>query len=270
MDAMAEKMTKKNPDGTIKVAGFLPAEPGWWNWGWGYLFGGRLWDGKDKITANSADNVKGFEWVQSYSKKYGPAQVQSFKSGFGNFSSPQNAFMSEQVAMEIQGVWMHNYTSLYAPKLKWAASPFPYPSTRPDRKDTTFVDMDVLVIPRGAKHPKEAFEFIRFVQEQKNMEKLCLSHQKNSPLRKVSDDFWKRHGNPYIRLFDRLAYSKNAVNTPRIGIWPEYQSEINNAFDEIALNRKTPQDALDAVVARMQPKLDQYLRRLEMRQKVNH
>ena len=260
LDAMGDKMTTKK-NGSIDVAGFLPAEPGWWNFAWGSFYGGKLWNGKDKITANSPENVRGFEWVQSYSKKYGPASLQTFKSGFGNFSSPQNAFMSQKVAMEIQGVWMHNYTSMYAPELQWAAAPFPHPADRPDLANTSFVDMDVLVIPRGAKHAKEGFEFIRFVQTQKEMEKLCLAHQKNSPLSKISDEFWKNHKNPYIRLFDQLARSKNAVFTPRVGIWPEYNSEMNNAFDQISLNAKTPKEALDAVVARMQPKLDQYLRR---------
>src|SRR5262249_43130573 len=84
MDAFAQKITKKGTDGHIISAGFLPAEPGWWNWGWGYLFGGKLWDGKDRITANSPENIRGFTWVQSWSKNYGAAQLQTFKSGFGN------------------------------------------------------------------------------------------------------------------------------------------------------------------------------------------
>ena len=51
----------------------MPAEPGWWNWGWGYFFGGKVWDGKDGITANSPENIRAFEWIQSWSKKYGEA-----------------------------------------------------------------------------------------------------------------------------------------------------------------------------------------------------
>jgi len=266
LSEMADRMVQRDKDGRIRVAGFLPAEPGWWNWAWGYFFGGELWDGKDRITANSPANVRAFEWVQSFPKKYGPDEVQTFRSGFGNFSSPQNAFMSEKVAMVLQGVWMYNFISMYNPKLQWAAAPFPHPADRPDLARTTIAEADVLIIPRGAKHPREAFEFIRYVNSRKGMETLCLLQRKNSPLTDVSEEFWRKHPNPYIRLFDSLAASPNAVGTPKLGIWAEYSAELNNAFEEIGLLRKTPKEALDAVTARMQPKLDQYLKRLRLRE----
>lgn len=263
LSAMADKLTVKE-NGKIKIAGFLPSEPGWWNWCWGYFFGGKLWDG-DKITINSPENIRGYEWVQSFPKKYGPQAVQTFKSGFGNFSSPQNAFMSDQVATELQGVWMYNFITQFAPKMDWKAVPFPYPKDRPDLKGVTIAEADILIIPRGAKHPEEAWEFIKYVNSQKGMETLCMGQRKNSPLTKVSQAFLDAHPNPYIELFDSQAANKNAIGTPKIGIWAEYQAEINNAFDEIMLLRKTPKQALDDVAKRMQPKMDQYLRRLKAR-----
>jgi ABC-type glycerol-3-phosphate transport system substrate-binding protein len=174
--------------------------------------------------------------------------------------------MSDKVAMELQGVWMYNFISQFSPKMHWAAAPFPYPADRPDLASPTIVDEDVIVIPRGAKHPNESFEFIKYVESQPAMEKLCLGQQKNSPLSHVSDDFWRRAKNPFIRLFYRLAYSKNALVTPKTGIWTEYGAELTNAFDEVSLLHKTPEQALKEVDARMQPKLDQYLLRLRARE----
>ncbi|MCO5297022.1 MAG: ABC transporter substrate-binding protein [Fimbriimonadaceae bacterium] len=266
MDAMAEKLTKRDASGRVVQSGFLPAEPGWWNWGWGFVFGGKLWDGKDKITANSPENVRAFEWVQGYSKRYGASDLQSFRSGFGNFASPQNAFLAEKVAMELQGVWMFNFISQFAPKLEWAAVPFPHPADRPDLSGLTFADLDILVIPRGAKHPDEAFEFIRYVQSQKAMEMLCLGQRKHSPLRKVSDHFWQTSKNPNIRLFAELPGKVAVVSPPKLAIWPEYSAELNAAFDEIALMRKTPKEALDYVQVRVQAKLDDYLMRQQARE----
>jgi multiple sugar transport system substrate-binding protein len=267
LDDYAAKITKKKGD-SIEVAGFMPAEPGWWNWAWGPFFGGRLWDGKDKITADAPENIRAMQWIADYSRKYGPGNLTTFRSGFGNFSSPQNGFMADKVAMELQGVWMYNFLSQYAPKLKWAAAPFPYPADRPDLKESTIVDEDVIVIPRGAKHPNEAFEFIKYLESQPAMEKLCLGQQKNSPLSHVSPEFWKKHKNPYIRLFDHLAYSKNALVPPKLGIWAEYSAELTAAFDEVSLLHKTPEQAMKDVTRRIQPKLDQYLLRLKAREKV--
>src|SRR5439155_1558805 len=77
--------------------------------------------------------------------------------------------------------------------------------------------------------------------------------------------FWRTHPNPYVKLFSEVPRGKNVILPPKIGIWPEYQAEMKNAFDEIALVHKTPKDALDYVQARMQPKFVEYRRRLRLR-----
>ncbi len=266
MDEVVDLLTKSKPNGEITVAGFMHQEPGWWNWGWGFVFGGELWDGESKITCDSPENVRAYTWVQSYAKKYGTSKLQNFKSGFGAFNSPQNAFMSEKVAMVLQGGWMGNFISTHKPSLKWAASPFPYPSDRPDLKGRTFADLDILVIPRGAKHPKEAFEFIKYMQSQSAMEKLCLGQTKHSPLAKSSPEFYANHPNPYIRLFTDMPKNASVVSPPKIAIWPEYSSEMRNAFDQIVLEGKDPQTVLTNVRMRMQPALDRYLREKALRE----
>jgi ABC-type glycerol-3-phosphate transport system substrate-binding protein len=154
---------------------------------------------------------------------------------------------------------------MYNKGLDWAAAPLPHPADRPDLANPTIVESNVLCLPRGSKHPKEAFEFIAFVQSQKGMELLCMGQKKLSPLRKVSKEFLANHPNPRIKLFMDLAYGKNVFGAPKLGIWTEYSNEINAAFDTIMLMQKTPQQAMDDLAARMQPKLDDYTKRLRMR-----
>lgn len=266
LDAYAAKIAQKTPNGGFKVAGFMPNEPGWWNWSWALIFGGRWWDGQNKITALDPRNIKSMEWVESYSKRYSPSQMHSFRAGFGGFDSPQNGFMAEKLAMVNQGVWMANFIKNNNPKLKWAASPFPYPSDRPDMKNNTVIGLDVIAIPTGSKHVREAFEFIRFIQSQKGMEMLCLLQKKHSPLTKVSEEFLKTHSNPYIQLFIDLAKSPSAVAAPELGLWPEFAQEINAAFESVLLMEKKPRQALQDVQDRMQPKLDEYLATLKKRE----
>ncbi|MCG9895382.1 MAG: hypothetical protein MH204_07900, partial [Fimbriimonadaceae bacterium] len=115
-----------------------------------------------------------------------------------------------------------------------------------------------LVIPKGAREPEGAWEFVRFVQSQKGMELLCLGQKKHSPLAVVSDEFWREHENPSIRLFYELAKSPSAQAPPKLGIWPEYSAEMNNAFDRIQRGADV-RTALRDVVKRMQPKLDDEL-----------
>ena len=251
LDAMSDKISKKGKNGNIELAGFLPSNPGWWNWAWGPYFGGKLVDG-DRITLNSPENLKAFEWIAKYAKKFGSKEMQSFQSGFGNFSSPQDPFMTGKVATEMNGVWKANYIRVYKADTPWFAVPFPYPADRPELAGHSNLSQDVLTIPRGAKHAKEAFEFIRFVQRQDIMEGLCKGHGKNSPLNKVSEEFFNTHQNKYIRLFDQLARSPRAFSPPSIGIYPQISAELTVAFQEVNSEQKTPKQALDDAQARVE------------------
>ena len=249
LDALVDRISKKGPNGSIELAGFLPSNPGWWHWSWASYFGGKLFDG-ERVTLNCKENLRAFEWIAKYTKRFGSKEVQSFQGGFGNFASPQDPFMNGKVATEMNGVWKANYINIYKPGLKWFAVPMPYPADRPDLKDHTNLSQDVLCIPRGAKHIEEAFEFIRFVQRQDVMEGLCSAHGKNSPLAKVSEKFFRNHPNKFIRLFDKLARSPNAFNIPKTGIFPQLSNEMGVAFQEVNSEQKTPKQALDDAQAR--------------------
>lgn len=263
LDEYAGRLTRRDAQGDITQIGFMPAEPGWWPWAWGGFFGGRLWNGKDTITTTAPENLRAFEWVRGYADRLGVKALQVFASGFGNFSSPQNPFLSEIVAMELQGVWMHNFIANYAPHLEWGAAPFPHPSDRPDLKASAPVECDVLMIPHGADHPAEAFEFIAFVASQTGSELLAAGHRIFTPLIDVSEAFLRRHPNPYIEVFIDLARSRNAFTEPQLPLWQQYAAELGTAFDQVWLAERTPLEALQAVEDRMQRQLDRDLRRYE-------
>ncbi len=234
---------KANKDFKIIQLGFSPHEPGWWKQAWGYWFGADLWDGDRTIEADSPQNIEAFEWIAGYTEKYGVKNMLSFGESFGNFSSPQNPFLDERVAMEIQGVWMYNFIEKFSPNLDWAAAPFP--SAYPDKlPNVTIVECDVLVIPTGARHPDEAFEFICYVNSQKPMEKLCLGHRKFSAFIEYSDGFVENHPNPFIDVFIELAKSPNGKTTPRTPIWESYEDELIVAADRVYRHIATPRDAL--------------------------
>jgi multiple sugar transport system substrate-binding protein len=186
--------------------------------------------------------------------------LRTFGASFGNFSSPQNPFLAGRVAMIAQGVWMENFIREYAPHMEWGAAPFP--SVDPARwPAVTVAECDVLVIPQGARHPREAFEFIRYVNSRGPMEKLALGHRKFSPLAEVSPDFVSRHSNPYVTVFMDLARSPNAMTTPRLSIWGEYGDELRVAIERVTALEAEPEAALADVQQRIQAKYDRVQRR---------
>jgi multiple sugar transport system substrate-binding protein len=243
-DDLMFKISSKNPDGSLKMAGFLPSSPGWYHWAWGPLFGSKLFEG-DELTLNSPENLKAFEWTALFPKELGTQTIASFQSGFGAFASPQDPFMDGKTASEVNGVWKAGYIQTYHPNEPWFVVAFPYPKDRPDLANHSYINEDILAIPRGAKHPDEAFAFIKYIQRQDVMERLCDAQGKNTALAKVSENFFKNHQNREIRFFDRLARSSSIIPTPQIGIFPQIKSELSVAFQEINTDEKTPKHALD-------------------------
>ena len=244
--------------------GFSPHEPGWWKSVHGYWFGADLWDGERAVTADTPENLAAFEWYASFPEKFGEANLKKFGANFGaSFASPQNPFLDERIAMVLQGVWMYNFIDQFAPQMEWAAAPFP--SSDPEgRPDVTFLDCDVLCIPKGALNPEAAFEFIAFVQRQENIEKLNLGQRKFSPRATYSQDFIDRHPHPYIKVFIDLAQSPNARSLPQMPVWVEYGEEMMAAADRTFGGVVEPREALRYVQDRMQWKFDRSNKRWDL------
>jgi len=239
LDEMAQKLTKYDANGNIVQLGFSPAEPNWWPYAWSAWFGGRLWDGHN-ITFDTPENLATLQWIKSYADRYGVDRLRRFRSGAsGQFASPQNPFFTGKIAMILQGVWMANFISQYAPDLEWGAAPFP--TAVPGLDYVTVAQCDSISIPVGSRHPDEAFEFIQFLYQQKEIEQLNIDQWKFSPLKNVSPDFVARHPNPNIKLFMDLGSSPNAYCLPDLLIFYEYSDEITPAIDKIMNGLDTPE-----------------------------
>ena len=252
-----KKLVRYRENGRLDRIGFLPLEPDWYQMMWGTWFGGNFWDGKRTVTIDSPENRAAYKWVQSYPERYGADNLLAFRDGLGNFASPQNPFLAGRVAMETQGEWIYKFIQNYAqPGFEWGAAGIP--TDDPVKlHDTCLVDVDALVIPAGAKHPREAFEFLRYINSQKVMEKLCLAQLKYSPLRECSPDFLKNHPNPHIGVFLDLAKSPNARYAPRIATWTEFASDMRNAVGKVWAGKQDTVAALEEVRSRQQFTMDQ-------------
>lgn len=287
LDRYADVLTTFHPPGSRRLqrAGYLPVES-WYTTHLPLWFGGRVYDPQaPQLTLLEPRVVRAYEWLQAYSLKLGKDSLVELRSGFGTYNSPQNPFYSDQVAMVQQGPWVANYVQnlvphmsevlvpksleLFLPRVvrpfnySWGVAPFP--SDLPELEDVTYVAADVLMIPRGAKHKREAFEFIAYVQRQEVMEKLCRMHCKLSPLVVVSDAFIRTHPNPYIDIFERLAASPNAHGIPQTPIFPEIGDELNVMVQSVYLLQATPEQALRTAEQRLREKQQTYLQRQRLR-----
>ena len=263
LEAFNEKLLRRRADGGIAQIGHLPNDPFWMAPRWGLWFGARYWDGRDAVQADSPENRAAFRWLRSYPERFGAQNLLALRDGFGAFASPQNPFLSGRIAMTNQGPWIYNFIKNYAaPDFEWGVAAFP--SIDPERlPDVTFADSDVLVIPAGAKYPREAFEFVRYLSTQRQMEKFCLAQKKFSPLRAVSEDFYRRHPDPYVRKFADLANSPNARSMPAITTWAEYQDAMTDASGRVLTGDPDVERILATVQRREQAHYDRARQRWE-------
>lgn len=257
-----QKLTLYDKDGRIRQLGFTPAEPGWWNWSWPYYLGGRLYDeGTHSIVGDDPGNRRAFQWFKDHSSRYGLQELTAFRGGFGNFASPQNAFLAGKLSMVLQGVWMYAFIQNFNPKLDWGVAPFPAFSDRVH--DVTLIESDVVVIPQGSRHPREAMEFLSFLVSVKGQEDLNLGQRKFPMLKKVGRDFWRKHPNPYLQVYRDLADSPCAFTAPRMPLFAELFDEGNALFDQVWLQRQTPEEALRVFGSRLGKNWERELRRME-------
>ncbi|MGC4030341.1 MAG: extracellular solute-binding protein [Tepidisphaeraceae bacterium] len=265
LDRYAKALDDIAPDGTIHRTGFLPFEPGWDIAVYPDLFGGTTWDPETrKFTYTNDATVRAFEWMQSYSKRLGKGAVTDFRSGAGNYDSPQNPFMAGTTAMVSQGTFFANIIRKQRPDLAndWAAAPLP--TAIPGLKGVAQATSDVLCIPAGARHKKEAFAFMTWLQQRENMERLVMSHCKMSPLVDVSDNYLNHNPNPYIKVFEDLASGPGARGTPSVEVLPDVTVEMTTFVADVAAMRVEPRAGLEKVQQRMQAKYDNFVEKLKL------
>jgi ABC-type glycerol-3-phosphate transport system substrate-binding protein len=261
LDEYAEKLTRRDDQGKIITLGFSPDIPGWWNHLWGFWFGGDWWDAESQVTVSSSAHQAALEWGQNYFKKYGVRELDRFKAAAENFDSPQWPFFSEHLAMVIQGVWTSNFIRRHAPNLDWGVAPFPSAAT--GTGTTTFLQCDILVIPKGCPHPDGAWDFVRFTQKPGNLERLNTLHHKFSPLAEVSGKFYQDHPNPHIRLFRDLATTGVVHAAPPIPRFSDFQRWMIHSFNQVCKAGCDPSETLREAQFEIQKGFDRARRQWE-------
>lgn len=226
-------------------------------------FGGRLYDAAaNRITCDDAGNLAALKWyVDLINRMGGYQKVNGFAAGFGQAQSANNPFFVGKVAMMINGEWNPYWVSRYAPGLDYDVAPIPPPAGQPERARSTWLGGNMICIPRGSKHPKEAWDLLVWMQT-KEAQILFAGAMNNVPnIRAALKSPELREGAPYKRkfaVFLDLADSPNGGHFPALPVANLYSNELNTAREMALDGRKTPEQALKDVRARVQKELNRY------------
>jgi multiple sugar transport system substrate-binding protein len=228
-------------------------------------FGGRFVDPQTgRITADDPRNIAAITFYKRIMDAEGGYQsVNAFCSGFGNGQSNFNPFFMGRIAMEFSGEWNPYWAYRYRPQMHYGVASLPYPAAQPERRGTVWLGGNLLCIPRGARHPKEAWDFLAWTQSPKAQEMLADTLHNVPNIRSVTRDPTLRQGaswRPYFGRFMDLADSPNAQFFPVLPVASIYVNQLANAVDSVCYGNKGPQQALHAVSVRVERQMDQYNR----------
>lgn len=166
LTADAKKLTVFNPDGSIKVAGFVPSSGYGQNTAanLGHSFGASWYndDGTSAIATDPAWKAM-LAWQNDLVDFYGADNLARFVAGAGNEFSSANDFQRGRVAMIMDGEWRVAFIADGAPTLNYATAPFPAADDRPDLYGSGAIGGDLLGIPRGSPNPAEAWLLLKYM-----------------------------------------------------------------------------------------------------------
>jgi multiple sugar transport system permease protein len=164
-------LTKRNADGGYSRLGLIPLYGQGWLYLWSWQMDGEFMspDGRTCTLANP-QTVKALTALLSWYDALGGVDgVNSFAGGFG--SDEQDPFLTGKLAMRVEGDGFLNSIARYKPNLDFGVVPVPVPDKRfahegRYKKESTWVTWSggfSYAIPRGAKHIREAWEFIQWM-----------------------------------------------------------------------------------------------------------
>lgn len=163
---MAKKLTKRAPDGTIEVAGFLPLlnfyehtpqhiVPGW----------DAKWLTADEKSAIGTDPqwAAMLKWHKDLVDWYGYDNLQKFTAGLGDEWSADNAFHKGKLAMSVDGEYRVAFLQDQAPDVDFGTAPLPVADDQTDRYGAGFVTGNVAGISANSKNPEAAWALIEYL-----------------------------------------------------------------------------------------------------------
>ena len=156
----AVQMTE--PEGnSFRRIGMVPLYGASWFYQWCWANDGFLVNDDDtEITLTDPKNVEALEYlVQLYDELGGAEKINAFSAGFQG--AADDPFLTGLLGMVMYGEYQLPTTAKYKPDLKMGVTFFPKP--RPEAQTTTWVGGWSWALPRGCKHPQEAFTAVEWL-----------------------------------------------------------------------------------------------------------
>jgi multiple sugar transport system substrate-binding protein len=257
----SKSILKKDANGDIEVAGYLPNSGHFVRWA--FLYGGEFYDAaNNKITANHPANIQALQWVADYIQLLDVDKLTAFAARPG-YSEAGNPFSTKQSAYLLNGFWAYEALDQYAPDIDYAIATWPTINGKEEEMRNYEIGGWMYGIPNGAKYPDLGWEFLKyaFIDEAAKMGYLTLNGPCYKPtFAAFEEGLRKQMGednrmSPYLNTFT-LTGQYGEKFWPAIEVNAFYRDEINRIYDFVVRGEKTAEEGLNEVTANVQAELD--------------
>ncbi|MDQ2583422.1 ABC transporter substrate-binding protein [Saccharothrix yanglingensis] len=210
----AKRTTRKAPDGSIEVAGFLPTMLFYANRPpiWAPNFGAK-WETPDgKSGLASPEWAAMLEFQKELVDFYGYDELERFRAGLGQEYSTDHAFHQRKIAMMMDGEYRTAFLEDQAPDLDFGTAPFP--TIKPELYGIGFTTGTIMGIPKGAENPGAAWELIKHLSFDTDTIVDLANGIKNIPSTKAALDDPRLEVDENFRTFVDLAKSGKLQGNP--------------------------------------------------------
>ncbi len=232
LTADAQKLTQKNPDGSLKVVGFDPAS-GFYDGApnkvlrFASLFGGHYTDAKGhSILSKDPAWAKSMQWVKNLIDWYGHDKLVRFQAGLGDEFSASNAFEKGKLAMVEDGEWRVAFIDLEHPNLDYGTAPMPVDDSHPELYGSGHVNGTIIGIPKGVPHPAEAWALVKYLTTDTHALAKLSNGLRNVPTTKESLKSPELKPDPHFATFLRIIDNPKSNTAPITTVGSAYQDLI--------------------------------------------
>jgi multiple sugar transport system substrate-binding protein len=226
---LAKKLTVRDADGTIKVAGFIPSVQYYEN-SPSHLapMTGATWYKDDGTSAIGTDPAwkRLLTWQKELVDWYGYDKLEKFRKSLGDEWGAKHPFFEGKVAMVLDGEWRTAMIADDAADLDYGTAPVPVADDRPDLYGGGFTAGTVIGVPKGAKHPQQAWELVKHLTTDTDSLVTLSNALRNVPTTKASMESPNLTKDANFKTFlDIFAHPKTST----------VPASVNSVFNQEAL-----------------------------------
>ncbi|MFI6503662.1 extracellular solute-binding protein [Nonomuraea typhae] len=229
---LTKKLTVRDANGDIKVAGFIPSSQYYENSPshLGPMVGAK-WYNDDGTSAIGSDPAwkQLLTWQKELVDWYGYDKLDKFRKGLGDEWGAEHPFFKGKVAMVLDGEW-RNAMIANDPKAKgmdYGTAPLPVADDKPDLYGSGFTAGTVIGVPKGAKNPQQAWELIKHLTTDTDSLVTLSNALRNVPTTRAAME------SPALAKDDNFKTFLDIFSHPKTSTLP---ANVNSVFNQDALS----------------------------------